>query len=123
MQSRSHLFAPACASVLAAAGFISTLAILCPATSFAQTSTSTQSIRADSAAAEKLPKAPSFMTREERLRARPLDPRATSGKPTPLKLTKAELEELKNAKPGKSRGGAPDPSAKKVAKEQFPKDW
>ena len=57
------------------------------------------------------------MTRRERLRAKPLDPRATSGKP--IRLTKAELKaelkELKNAKRGNSTGGAPNPNAKKVA--------
>ena len=150
MLSKSHLFAPVSASVLVAAGFITTLAILCPTTSFAQTSpmrnterrllevkpgdlptkpagssSSTQSISTRSAEAKNLPKAPSFMTRRERLRAKPLDPRATSGKP--IRLTKAELKaelkELKNAKRGNSTGGAPNRNAKKVAQEQYPNDW
>jgi hypothetical protein len=124
MHSKSHLFAPISASVLVAAGFIATLAILCPSTSFAQTSSSsTQSIRAGSREAKNLPKAPSFKTRKERLRAKPLDPKATSGKPRRVRLTKAELQELKNAKPGNSRGGAPNPNAKKAALKQYPNDW
>jgi len=124
MLPKSHLSFPVSASLLVAVGFSTSLAILCSTNSFAQTSSgSTRSITADSVEAKNLPKAPSFMTRKERLQAKPLNPRATSGKPVPLRLTKVEQDELKNAKPENSSGGAPNPNAKKVAQQQFPNEW
>lgn len=126
MLTKSNLFVPGAAFVLTAVSLITTAAILCPRASFAQTSSGrTQSIKAGSEAERKanLPKPPSFMTREERLRAKPLDPKATSGTPKPRKLTEAELKELQDAKPGRSAGGAPNPNAEAEARRQHPNDW
>lgn len=66
---------------------------------------------------------PSYQTREERLKAKPLDWRATSGKPKRRTLTNAEKESLRKAKPESTEGGAPDPQADAEARKLHPDDW
>lgn len=84
----------------------------------------TTSIQRESEPARALKLAePSFQTREERLKAKPLDWRATSGKPTPRKLTAAEKENIRRATVQTSEGGAPDPHADEEARKLHPDDW
>ena len=84
----------------------------------------TTSIQRESDQARSLKLAePTFQTREERLKAKPLDWRATSGKPTPRKLTAAEKETLRSATVQSSEGGAPDPRADEEARKLHPDDW
>ncbi len=65
-----------------------------------------------------------YQTREERLKAKPLDWRATSGKPTkPRTPTAAERKALMQAKPTVVEGGAPDPKADEEARRLHPEEW
>jgi hypothetical protein len=85
---------------------------------------STTSIQRESEHARALKLAePAYPTREERLKAKPLDWRATSGKPTPRKLTAAEKEEMRRATVQSSEGGMPDPKADAEARKLHPDDW
>lgn len=84
----------------------------------------TATIRRDSENAKALKLTePSFQTRDERLKAKPLDWKATSGKPTRRTLTKTEKEALRSAKPESSDGGMPDPHADAEARKLHPDDW
>ncbi len=98
-----------------------------PKASFAQAAASggTTSIEQGSKAHEALRmKEPSFDTREERLKAKPLDWNATVGKPTPPRpVSPAEEEALQKAAPGTTEGGAPDPKANEEARRLHPDDW
>ncbi len=68
-------------------------------------------------------KEPSFETREERLKAKPLDWNSTLGTPKPRILTKTERRALKSAKPEAAEAGAPDPKAEAEARRLHPDDW
>jgi len=85
----------------------------------------TTTIQRDSEAARSLrANEPTYQTREERLKAKPLDWRATSGKPTkPRAPTAAEKKALMRAKPATSEGGAPDPKAEEEARRLHPEEW
>ena len=61
---------------------------------------------------------PSYQTREERLKAKPLDWNSTVGKPKPHALSRAERDALRRARPETSAGGAPDPKADEEARKQ-----
>ena len=96
---------------------------LTPVVASAQDSTST--IKRDSEAAKAMQE-PSFQTREERLRAKPLDWNATIGKPKRKAQTAAEKKALartKGAKGETSEGGAPDPKADEEARRLHPEEW
>jgi hypothetical protein len=82
----------------------------------------TTSIQRGTEAAKALQE-PSYQTREERLNAKPLDWNSTLGKPTPRKLTPAEREALRRARPGSAEGGAPNPNAAEEARRLHPDDW
>jgi hypothetical protein len=125
MSSKLNLFGPGTVFVMIAASVIAAAAIVSPKPAFAQSSTAeTRSIEAGSDAEKKAKlKEPSYMTREERLNAKPLDPKVTSGKPKPRKMTAAEREALQHAKPEESAGGAPAPNAEEEARKQHPNDW
>ena len=65
-----------------------------------------------------------FATREGRLRAKPLDWNATTGKRgTPQAPTPAEEESVKSAKPSFAPGGASDPKSQEEAKRLYPDEW
>lgn len=66
---------------------------------------------------------PTYQTREERLKAKPLDWNSTIGKPTRRALTPAEKAALRKARPGATEGGAPNPEADKEARKLHPDDW
>jgi hypothetical protein len=66
---------------------------------------------------------PSFQTREERLRAKPLDWNSTIGKPRPRRLTPAEKNALRNAPSGSTEGGASNSNADEEARRLHPDDW
>ena len=66
---------------------------------------------------------PAYATREERLKAKPLDWRATSGKPTPRKPTAEEKETMRRATVQSSDAGMPDPHADAEARKLHPDDW
>ncbi len=106
------------------AGIVAVSAIFAARPSLAQTAPAggTASLQHDSAKAREL-KEPSFRTREERLNAKPLDPRTTIGTPGPHVLTRAERRALRTAKPESSPGGAPDPNADAEARRLHPDDW
>lgn len=84
----------------------------------------TTSIKRDSDAAKAQAMAePSYQTREERLRAQPLDWNTTIGKPKPRVLTAAEKKAQLRAKPEAVDGGRPDPKANEEARRLYPEDW
>ena len=83
----------------------------------------TQSIQREEVEKLQKTKAPTYQTREERLAAKPLVWDSTLGKPTPRRLTPAEAEVLKRAKPESSEGGAPHPQAREEARKLYPTDW
>jgi len=93
---------------------------LAPALACAQDSTTT--IKRDTEAAKALPE-PSFQTREERLRSKPLDWNATIGKPTRKVMTAAEKRAQAQARPATAEGGKPDPRADEEARKLHPEEW
>jgi hypothetical protein len=66
---------------------------------------------------------PSYQTREERLRAKPLDWNSTTGKPKTRAPTADERAAMAKAKPGATEGGAPNPKADEEARRLHPDDW
>jgi hypothetical protein len=66
---------------------------------------------------------PHYQTREERLKAKPLDWKSTIGKPKRRVLSPAERKALRAAKPKSSEGGAPNPEANEEARRLHPEDW
>lgn len=126
MSAKFSLTGQRAAWAMAAAGLIAVSAIAASQPGRAQTSSTagTRSIEAGSEAAKKARlKEPSYMTREERLNAKPLDWSATSGKAKPRTLSAAERKALQDAKPEQSAGGAPNPSADEEARRERPDDW
>lgn len=85
----------------------------------------TTSIKRDAESAKTLAE-PSYQTREERLKAKPLDWNATIGKPkrkTPTAAERKAMEKSKGAKGETSEGGAPDPKADEEARRLHPEEW
>lgn len=109
---------------VAAAGIVALSAIVVLTSSFAQTApnTGTASLERNSDKARKM-KEPSFETREERLKAKPLDWNTTIGKPKPRVLTPEEKNALANAKAEASESGKPNPKAEEEARRLHPDDW
>ena len=66
---------------------------------------------------------PSYQTREDRLKAKPLDWNSTIGKPKPRTPTATEKAAARKAKPGLAEGGAPNPKAEEEARKLYPDDW
>ena len=115
-----------CAPRFAAAGIVAMCMslTLASSTALAAANDPTQSIQRDSESARAMKmEEPSYQTREERLKAKPLDWKATIGKPKPRKLSPAETKALRLAKPQTSEGGAPDPKADAEARRLHPNDW
>jgi hypothetical protein len=97
---------------------------LAPGIASAAAGDNTTSIKRDSEAARAQPMAePSYQTREERLKAKPLDWTTTIGKPKRQALTAEEKNAMKRAKPQAVAGGAPDPKADEEARRLHPEDW
>jgi hypothetical protein len=107
-----------------AAGIVAVSAIFASKPSLAQTAPAggTTSIQHGSEKAREM-KEPSFQTREERLKAKPLDWNSTIGTPTPRTLTADERRALQNARPKSSAGGRPNRNAEKEARKLHPDDW
>jgi hypothetical protein len=84
----------------------------------------TASVQRDSESARAMKmEEPTYQTREERLKAKPLDWKTTVGKPKPRALTAAERKALRKAKPTTAEGGAPNPKADEEARKLHPDDW
>ena len=113
-----------CLAFAMTAGIVAVSAIFASKPSLAQTApaASTTSIEHGSEKAREM-KEPSYQTREERLKAQPLDWNSTIGTPTPRTLTAEEQQALKSAKPQSSAGGKPNPNAEKEARKLHPDDW
>jgi hypothetical protein len=124
MSAKISLYGSSLAIAVSVAGIFAVAAIVAPTAGFSQTAPAeaSKSIKHSSDEAKKL-KEPSFQTREERLKAKPLDWRLTSGKPKPRILTEEERKLLKNAKPESSEVGKPDPKAEQEARRLHPDDW
>jgi len=102
-----------------AGGMAAVFAIVASKPSLAQmaptgNTTDTTSIQRGSEKATEM-KEPSFQTREERLRAQPLDWNSTIGTPKPALAPSAQ--------PESSEGGAPNPNANEEAQKLHPADW
>jgi hypothetical protein len=126
MSSKASLTRHGCAFAMTAAGIIAVSTIVASKPCLAQTipAEGNTSIERGSEAHKALKmKEPSFETREERLKAKPLNWNSTIGKPTPRVLTPAEEEALRKAEPQSTKGGAPDPNAEKEARKLYPDDW
>lgn len=82
----------------------------------------TTTIKRDSDTGKQMPQ-PSYQTREERLKAQPLDWNKTSGKPRRKAQTAAERKALESAKGESAEGGAPDPKADAEARRLYPEEW
>jgi len=102
------------------------LAILSPACIWAQDTAAGGATTIDRkqmpAAAKK--EADKFKTRKGRLEAKPLDWNATIGKPKSVGEQPTGIEE--QARPqesGTSKGGRPNPKAKRDARKYYPKEW
>jgi hypothetical protein len=124
MSAKISFYGSSFAFAVLVAGIFAVAAIVAPTKGFSQTApaAASTSIKHSSPEAKKL-KEPSFQTREERLKAKPLDWRVTSGTPKPRTLTKQEQELLKSAKPESSSVGKPDPKAEQEARRLHPDDW
>ncbi len=68
-------------------------------------------------------KEPSYQTREERMKAQPLDWNKTIGKPTRKAQTAAERKAQESAKSESAEGGAPDLKAEAEARKLYPEEW
>lgn len=126
MSSKASLFGRGFAFAMTAAGALVFAEILAATPSLAQMDTagSTTSVERSVPKEEALRmKQPPLLTREERLRAKPLDWRVTIGKPTPRVLTEEERKALERAKPEASEAGAPNPKAEEEARRLHPEDW
>ena len=115
MPSKSS-FTGRCFAFAMTAGIVAVSAIFASEPSLAQTAPAggTTSIQQGSEKAREL-KEPSFQTREERLRAQPLDWNSTIGTPKPALAPSAQ--------PESSEGGAPNPNANEEAQKLHPADW
>lgn len=124
MSAKISLSGTSLAFAVSVAGIFAVAAIVAPTAGFSQTApaASSTSIKHSSQEAKKL-KEPSFQTREERLKAKPLDWHSTIGTPKPRTLTEQERKLLKSAKPESSAVGAPDPKAEQEARRLHPDDW
>ena len=111
-------------SWIAVAGVVFLSPLLASTACLAQAASSgpTTSIERGSDKASKMEE-PSYQTREERLNAKPLNWNSTIGKPKPHRLTRAERDALRKARPGSAEGGAPDPNADEEARKLHPDDW
>ena len=89
---------------------------------FAAGQDNTTTIKRDTDAAKTMPD-PSYQTREERMKAKPLDWNTTIGKPKRKAQTPAERKAAENVKPETSEGGAPDPKANDEARRLYPEEW
>jgi hypothetical protein len=124
MSSKASLINHRLAFTMSAAGIVILSAVLASQSSLGQTAGGTTSIQRGSEAEKKLNLAePTYQTREERLNAKPLDWNSTIGQPKPRTPTAAEKKAAKNAKRGKSGGGAPNPNAEQEARKLHPDDW
>jgi hypothetical protein len=101
-----------------AAGIVAASALVASSPSLAQMppAEGTTSIQRDSDQARALAE-PSYQTREERLKAMPLDWNSTIGTPTPGTEERGALEGQS------SEGGAPNPRAEEEARKLHPDDW
>lgn len=109
-------------TVLLVAGIVVGVAIAPGSAGAAQDVTT--SIKRDSDAAKAQAMAePSYQTREERLKAKPLDWNTTIGKPKRRVLTAEEKKAMLRAKPEAVEGGRPDPKANEEARRLHPEDW
>jgi hypothetical protein len=124
MSAKISLSGSSLAFAVSVAGIFAVAATLAPTAGFSQTAPAeaSTSIKHTSPEAKKL-KEPSFQTREERLKAKPLDWHATVGKPKPRTLTEQEKKLQKSAKPESSAVGKPDPKAEQEARRLHPDDW
>ena len=82
----------------------------------------TTTIKRDSESAKSMPE-PSYQTREERLKAKPLDWNTTIGKPKRKAMTPAERKAQEGAKSESAEAGAPDPKANDEARRLYPEEW
>jgi len=117
----------ALASQMIVAGVLFCAPLLAPNASLAlaASDTATMSIErgSEEAKAIKTPE-PSYETREERLKAKPLDWNKTIGKPKkPRALSPTEQAKMRKAKPESAPGGAPDPKANDEARKLHPEEW
>ncbi|MGH7837830.1 MAG: hypothetical protein ACREQC_08405 [Candidatus Binataceae bacterium] len=126
MSSKATLISDALAFTIAVAGIVLFSSIAAPTPALAQAAADggTTSIQRGSDAEKALKmQEPQYQTREERLKAKPLDWNSTIGKPKPRTLTAAEREALRRARPESSAGGAPNPGANEEARKLHPDDW
>lgn len=126
MLTKAVLVRVGLASKIAVAGVVVISLTVAPKPSLAQAASgkATTSIQRGSEAEKALKmEEPSYQTREERLKAKPLDWKSTIGKPKPRALSPAEREALRKARPGSTEGGAPNPKADEEARKLHPDDW
>ena len=83
----------------------------------------TTSLRRETVKAEAERDARRYKTREERLRAKPLDWNATIGKPTRHPQTKEEEEAAAKREAKTAKGGRRNPNSKREAQRLHPEDW
>lgn len=115
---------PTIGSTVVGLVFLSLAVAVTPSLVRAAEDSPTVAIQRDSDATRAMKMAePSYQTREERLKAKPLDWEATSGKPKPRTLTPVEREALRTARPTSAEGGAPNPKADEEARRLHPDDW
>jgi V8-like Glu-specific endopeptidase len=105
-------------SLFAAAGLL--LAGYALAQGTPDKSTTTTTIERKSVAEKADRDASPYKTRDGRLAAKPLDWNSTIGKRTPPSKTKKAAEK---AKPGATKGGEPNPAARREAQKLYPEEW
>jgi len=115
---------PTIRSVAASITFFAFAVVLSASPALAASDKNTATIESGSATTKAMKmKEPSYQTREERLKAKPLDWKATTGKPKARVLSPAEKRALRMAKPQSSEAGTPSPKADEEARKLHPNDW
>jgi hypothetical protein len=115
---------PAIRNAAAGVAFLSLAVALLASPALAASDKDTAAIESGSEATRAMKmEEPSYQTREERLKAKPLDWNKTIGKPKPRVLSPAEKRALLKAKPQMSEGGAPNPKADEEARKLHPDEW
>jgi len=117
----------AIASKIVVAGVLFCAPLLSPSIGFVQAASDSPTVsieRGSEEAKQSKMSEPSYETREQRLKAKPLNWNTTIGKPKkPPKISPAEEARLRKAKPESVPGGAPDPKANDEARKLHPEEW
>ncbi len=114
---------PPCAWLGLSSALAMSFALLPSAAQAAPDEATTSITRPASDAKTAAAREPTYATREERLKAKPLDWKTTVGKPAKVAQPSAAEIKAQRAAPASAEGGAPHPQADEEARKLYPEDW